>query len=257
MPSAHENREHWTTHGWPQGGDEWSVAWGSSRALWYRTVLPRIFFALPARHLLEIAPGYGRVTEFLLAHCDAYTGVDLTPKCVEACRERFAGVAKARFVLTDGRSLDALDDGSVELAVSWDSLVHADPEVLESYAHGLARKLEPGGRAFLHHSNLGAFADPATGALTVENPHWRDPRMSAVLMARFADEAGLALDGQELVQWGAEARVDCLSWLRRPRAGEPPGARGRTYLHPSFSAEMEHARWIDEVAGRGLGSRPR
>jgi len=257
MPSAHENREHWTTHDWPQGGDEWSVAWGSSRALWYGTLLPRIHFALPARHLLEIAPGFGRVTEFLLAHCDAYTGVDLTPKCVEACRERFAGVAKARFELTDGRSLDALADGSVDLAVSWDSLVHADPEVLESYAHALAQKLAPGGRAFLHHSNLGAFADPATGAPTVENPHWRDPRMSAGLLARFALEAGLALDGQELVQWGSATPVDCLSWLSRPLAGETPLRHDRPYLHPSFSAEMEHARWIDDVARRGPGTRSR
>ena len=81
--------------------------------------------------------------------------------------------------------------------------------------------------------------------------------MSAALLARFAAEAGLALDGQELVQWGSAARVDCLSWLRRPAAGETPEPPPRPYLHPSFSAEMEHARWIDGVARRGLAPRSR
>lgn len=252
MPSAEENRRHWSDYEWPAGGDEWSVGWGSNRALWFESVLPRIHFALPAGHVLEIAPGYGRVTAFLLEHCTRYTGVDLTPRCVEACRERFAGRAEARFFLTDGRSLDDVEDDSVDLAFSWDSLVHADPETLEAYAHGLARKLRPGGLAFLHHSNVGAYTDPATGEPTIPNPHWRDPRMSAERLQGFASASGLSVLAQELVQWGTENPaefVDAFSWLRRPRAGERPHARPHPPLtHPHFGVEGLHGRWMEQNA---------
>jgi hypothetical protein len=42
-------------------------------------------------------------------------------------------------------------DGSIEFAVSSDSLVHAEADVLESYASKLARVLNPSGVAFIHH----------------------------------------------------------------------------------------------------------
>src|SRR5262245_58321872 len=250
MPTREENRANWTRYDWSQGGDDWSVAWGSSRTLWFGTLLPRIHFLLPARNLLEIAPGYGRVTAFLLEHCERYTGVDITPRCVEACRERFGARAGAGFVLNDGASLEAVADGSVDVALSWDSLVHADPGVLEAYVQALARKLVPGGRAFLHHSNLGSFADAATGRVAVENPHWRDERMSAALMRRYCAEAGLALDAQELVQWGSSVQNDCFSWLRRPAPGEEAGS-GEVLFHPAFGAEMAHRRWLFLHPGRG------
>jgi len=250
MPTRDENRRQWSDYDWSQGGDDWSVGWGSSRMLWFGTVLPRIHFLLPARHLLEIAPGYGRVTAFLLEHCERYTGVDITPRCVEACRERFAGRADASFVLNDGSSLEAVADGSVDVAISWDSLVHADPGVLEAYAHALARKLVPGGRAFLHHSNLGAHADPRTGRVSVENPHWRDERMSAERMRAFCAQAGLALDGQQIVQWGSTVDNDCFSWLRRPADGEAPTA-AELLRHPAFGAEIAQCGWIYRVPGLG------
>lgn len=263
MPSRDTNRDKWTGYDWQGRGDEWSIGWGSSRVLWFGTILPRIHFLLPARSLLEIAPGHGRVTEHLLEHCERYVGVDITPRCVEACRERFAGRPSATFVVNDGKSLDAVADGSIDTAISWDSLVHADPEALEGYARALAQKLVPGGRAFLHHSNLGAHFDPATGRLKVENAHWRDERMSAELMRRFALAAGLAVDGQQLAQWGSPATTDCFTWLRRPLDGEPAAtapaaaaAEGESEsealsTHPSFGAEIAQLGWLHRVPGRG------
>jgi SAM-dependent methyltransferase len=247
MPSREENVANWSAHDWSLRGDDWSVGWGSTPMLWYGTILPRIHFLLPARHLLEIAPGYGRVTAFLLEHARRYTGVDITPRCVEACRERFGSRAEVEFHLNDGASLDVVADDSVDVALSWDSLVHADPEVLQAYVASLARKLVPGGRAFLHHSNLGAvIAEHGK----VPNPHWRDERMSAELMRRFCAEAGLALDGQQLVGWGTEAHNDCFSWLRRPRAGEEPVA-GEVLVHPAFGSEVAHCGWLHRYPGRG------
>jgi SAM-dependent methyltransferase len=218
--------------------------------LWHGSILPRIHFALPCEHLLEIAPGFGRVTGFLLERCGRYTGVDIAPNCVAACRERFASAAHARFEVNDGRSLECVPDGSVDFAFSWDSLVHADPEVLAAYVQALARKLRPGGQAFLHHSNLGAFRDPVSGKPRVENRHWRDERVSAETLRALCARTGLALDGQELVQWGTGDPVDCFSWLHRPREGEVPRAAEAPLLHPDFRAEVGHMLWLARVQER-------
>src|SRR5271165_6047234 len=76
MPSIEENLVKWDEeYGWSTGGDEWSGAWGNASAQWYGCVFPRIRRFLPARSILEIAPGFGRWTRFLLDHCDNLIGV--------------------------------------------------------------------------------------------------------------------------------------------------------------------------------------
>ncbi|MGE0142333.1 MAG: class I SAM-dependent methyltransferase [Planctomycetota bacterium] len=250
MPTRDENIASWTNYDWSQRGDDWSSSWGSSRMLWFRTLLPRIFHFLPAQHVLEIAPGFGRITAFLLDHCERLSGVDITERCVDACRERFLGVSKAEFFRNDGLSLECVPDSSIDFATSWDSLVHAEPAVLESYVRQLARKLVPGGTAFLHHSNLGDLRDLGVGESANENTHWRDPNMGGTRMRDFVRRAGLILDAQELVQWGHPQPIDCFTWFHRPRSGEPELPDGETYLHPSFLAEIEHSGWLHRHAGR-------
>jgi len=66
MPSIEENRGAWSKHDWQDGGDEWSAGWGSARMQWWGTVFPRIHAFVPTRTIIEIAPGYGRFTRFLL-----------------------------------------------------------------------------------------------------------------------------------------------------------------------------------------------
>ena len=86
MPSIEENVYKWNEdYSWQSGGEPWSAPWGSSSAQWYGCIYPRIQRFLPAPTILEIAPGFGRWTEFLLSHCDTLIGVDVAPKCVEAC----------------------------------------------------------------------------------------------------------------------------------------------------------------------------
>jgi hypothetical protein len=51
-----------------------------------------------------------------------------------------------------------LNSGSVDFAFSFDSLVHAEADVIQAYVEQLASILRPGGAAFIHHSNLGQYA---------------------------------------------------------------------------------------------------
>lgn len=229
MPSVEWNREYWDPGpGWADRGEEWSESWGSSEMQWYGSVFPRIHRHLRAGTILEIACGYGRWTHFLRDHCDQLTGVDLVPKCIEVCRQRFAGARHLSFVQNDGRSLDFVADASVDFIFSFDSLVHANATTIRAYLTQFPRILRRGGTAFLHHSNLGTYPLQARllympklrrvfslTRLIERQHHNREPGMSAARMTAIATECGLSVVGQECVAWGTRRTlIDCLTTLR-------------------------------------------
>jgi len=243
MPSIEQNQKRWSSFAWTEKGDEWSHAWGGSERLWHMTIWPRVGAFLPAETVLEIAPGHGRVTQFLLEQAGHLHIVDLVPECIESCRERFGERGNIEYHVNDGRSLPMLAAGSIGFAFSWDSLVHAERPVLASYLKELARVLTPGACAFLHHSNLRTMRHAFTGRLTVRNEHWRATSVSADIVRRDAGAAGLHCLAQETVCWGGSVLNDCFSLLRRPRPGDdeptPLVAENR-----AFADEGDHARRV-------------
>jgi cyclopropane fatty-acyl-phospholipid synthase-like methyltransferase len=115
----------------------------------------RIFSS--CQSILEIAPGYGRWTRFLVGLCDRLTLIDLAENCILHCRERFKNCHHIEYVVNDGKSLSMVPDRSVDLLFSFDSVVHADLTVIDSYIRELPRILTDDGVAFLHHSNAKEF----------------------------------------------------------------------------------------------------
>jgi len=238
MPSIEENLAKWDEDDWSTGGDSWSRPWGDVAAQWYGCLLPRIHRFLPARSVLEIAPGFGRWTSFLLDHCDTLIGVDVTPKCTAACQRRFADHVGATFATNDGRSLPMVGDGSIDFAFSFDALVHVEADALASYAGELARVLTEDGVAFLHHSNYGAYQRSARALASLQSGmdllpvatrvallrigvyrgrHWRAASVTAERFAELCHEAGLNCVAQELVNWeGGVLLLDCMSVVTRP-----------------------------------------
>src|SRR5437762_673017 len=134
MPSIQDNLERWNlSYDWPSQGDEWSEMWGGASSQWFGTILPRVRSFLPARRVLEFGPGFGRWTKFLQGWCTELVLVHITPKCIKACRQRFASLAHLRYHVNDGQSLAVVDDHSIDLAFSFDSLVHVESDVLFGY----------------------------------------------------------------------------------------------------------------------------
>jgi SAM-dependent methyltransferase len=247
MPTIDENREKWTSYDWMESGDEWSSEWGGTHYLWYGTIYPRIMELLPTETLLEIAPGYGRCTQYLLPLCRNFIAVDLSQKCIEACRKRFDKYPLTNYFVNDGKSLDMLEDDSLDFVFSWDSLVHVESDVVFSYLKYLGIKLKKGGYGFIHHSNIGSFKDPATGELTVANPHWRGASMSAELFREYCSQAGLTCLTQEIVGWGGEVLTDCFSLFAknaRPGHHDTVISENKTFMHEAFRlrkiAELYH-----------------
>ena len=216
MPTLDQNLEMWDARcPWVADGDEWSGAWGGTDLLWHATIYPRIRSFLPTGTVLELAPGHGRCTQYLGELCDRLIGIDLTEKCVEACRARFADSPHMEFRTNDGRSLSVVEDDSIDFVFSWDSLVHADADVIDAYLRELSTKMKRGAVGFIHHSNLGSFRDPVTKSLTVPNAHWRSENVSAELVRNLCGPAGLHCLAQEIVSWGDFPENDCFSLLAR------------------------------------------
>jgi SAM-dependent methyltransferase len=261
MPTIAENFC-WGTYGWPQGGDEWSTDWGDAETQWHATILPRIRRFFPAHRVLEIAPGHGRWSEFLIKGSSEYIGVDLNPECTEVCQRRFNNVPHAKFVTNDGKSLDAVEDGSIDFAFSFDSLVHVELDVLSAYLEELAKKLSPNGVAFLHHSNLGDYNSIALKLAKMLNAvpkpwpvrpllirlqlwnwdRWRAPSVTAREAAESAKRNGLACIRQEIVNWGPHnARlIDCMTTLTR--AGSQWSGPLKVVRNPYFMSEAASAK---------------
>jgi SAM-dependent methyltransferase len=158
VPTLEQNREWWAERDWEAEPGNWSVPWGSPVAQWHVTLRPRIALGLRAGTTLEIAPGYGRWTQFLLPESQRYIGVDLSERCVQSCQARFARAPHAEFHANDGRSLPMVTDASVDFVFSFDSLVHADARIMTAYLQEIGRVLRTGGTAFLHHSNMAMYS---------------------------------------------------------------------------------------------------
>jgi len=240
VPTVEENLSFWgERYDWWHAGESWSNAWGSTQMLWSGVLRPRIDAFVPTGRILEIAPGFGRFTHYLRSLCDHLTVVDLNRKCVEACQARFADSDNIEYHVNDGRSLEMVPDGSIDFVFSFDSLVHADADAVESYVRQLGRKLTPNGAGFIHHSNIGAYGSRlgqvlpkplATSALKLVNRNWRDERMSADLFAELCADSGLVCIAQEPIEWWPPRLLttDCFSafaaassqWVR-PRVVRP------------------------------------
>lgn len=268
MPSIEWNQDVWNkTYPWPAQGEEWSTVWGGSETQWYSTILPRIRKFLPAGVLLEIAPGYGRWTGYLLPVCDKYVGVDIAEACVNACKHRFSTAENANFFVNDGKSLSMVAERSVDFAFSFDALVHVESDVIDAYMAELSRVLAPDGIAFIHHSNLGAHLTSLTMARLLSKAarpiplahrmlerlrmiswdHARGTSMTAERFALACSNTGLACIGQELIDWGHIGRkmIDCLSLVARP--GSRWARPNVTVNNPNFMDEAFSAHRIASV----------
>jgi ubiquinone/menaquinone biosynthesis C-methylase UbiE len=223
MPTLAENKSVFDgSYEWRSGGDEWSGAWGTAQAQWAGCLYPRIFPFLRGR-ILEIAPGHGRWTHFLRDHCTSLIGIDLSATCISECRRKFNSDPRLHFEVGDGSRLPMVPDGSIDFAFSFDSLVHAEADILESYVSELARVLRTNAIAFIHHSNLAALAERSIWdklqrrwrGVPLDLSHWRAYSVSAKSMRRFVERVGMSCVQQELIPWGTgwPILMDCMSTI--------------------------------------------
>jgi ubiquinone/menaquinone biosynthesis C-methylase UbiE len=243
----------WEQYDWSAMGEEWSSEWGNSTVQWIHTILSRIHCLLPAESILEIAPGYGRWTRFLIDRCSKYVGIDISETCIDACRERFKNARHARFAVNDGKSLSTVDDNSIDFVFSFDSMVHCETDVLQSYLSELAKKLKVGGKGFIHHSNMGEYL--VNGELTVPNKHWRGKSMTLSHFREFCANSGLKCVSQEKVTWGQVEFNDGFSFFARLDTSDPNFSTPTLVVENSnFLIEITNAKTIYRLYAENAGA---
>lgn len=265
MASLEENYNFWNhVYDWSRyGGDEWSARWGGPDMQWKFDLYPRLAALLPAATIVEIGPGHGRWSVFLRDHCHHLILVELSETCLHACRQRMdaeESATKISYRRGDGRSLPEVEDDSVDLVFSFESLVHAELEVMADYIEEIARVLTPDGRAFLHHSNRGAYAHYFARGEVVPKPlrrllkkaglfdygEWRAGSVTADKVRAEAERHGLVCRSQELINWGGRRLIDCFTVLQR-RQASPQTRHNFDFTNHAFRVQR-----LAALYGRGV-----
>jgi SAM-dependent methyltransferase len=153
-------------------------------------------------------------------------------------------LAHVQTIQNDGRTIPAAN-ASVDFVFSFDSLVHAEANVLEGYLQEIARVLKPTGTAFLHHSNLAMypaflgisnmlpkFAKRAGRSCSVlPKPHLRSENVSAAWVSSASRGLGLFPVKQELINWNNGAfLIDCFTTLARSQGASEQIIRNREFM---------------------------
>lgn len=257
MPSLEENIKAWgNAQRWTgdlEDGDKWSRAWGSAEMQWYGSILPRIhkYISTPSQVLhvgsiLEIAPGYGRWTQYLQALCKKLIVVDLNSNCIEACQEKFSSLSHIEYHVNDGKSLEMIEDQSIYFLFSYDSFVHMEINVVDSYLSEITRKLKPNGIGFIHHSNLGEYLGEVDSG-DVQS-HWRAKTVTAKAFKQSASTHSLACLSQELFNWGNEKgkNTDCFSIIT-PEGSKWTKRNQYQLIESDFMIEVSYLKNLSQV----------
>jgi|694.fasta_scaffold112025_3 ubiquinone/menaquinone biosynthesis C-methylase UbiE len=137
---------------WTDGGHEWSKSFGTTENLWNKYIFDNIK-EFRGKKILEIAPGHGRITQFLSILASELLVVDLNETCIKKTKEKLEHHVLGYFV-NNGNDLPQIRDNSQDLVFSFDSFVHIHKNVIDDYICEIYRVLKPGGKAFIHHSWL-------------------------------------------------------------------------------------------------------
>ncbi len=141
---------------WEHDGDDWSFhadSCGQPYRDWKQAVVNAFLepFLSVDVDFLEVAPGHGRWTEFMVGRTRSLTLVDLDADCIGVCRERFGNHAEVEFLVNDGRSVPVAD-ASVDVIWSFGTFVHIGLDDFDAYVADFRRVLRPGGRFIIHHA---------------------------------------------------------------------------------------------------------
>jgi SAM-dependent methyltransferase len=91
--------------------------------------------------IVDVGCGPGQWTHFLSEHGFGVTGIDPTPEFIADAQRRYRGTD---FLIGQAEHLDA-ENESIGGILSWFSLIHTSPELVDVALYEFARCLRPGG----------------------------------------------------------------------------------------------------------------
>lgn len=164
--SVNQNRLTWNNWNWNQLGEEWTKS-----DVWKNKLAEEIINKLiPEKSsVIEIGPGGGRWTEYLQEKSSSLNLVDISEKCLELCKERFADKTNISYNLIKEVKFIFAADNTIDFIFSYDVFVHIDKAQITEYLNEFARVLKPSGKIILHYSKIGDKFGEYRSRFTSEN----------------------------------------------------------------------------------------
>lgn len=146
-----EEQRYWNNEeSFTKTGHEWSDRFGTTEELYNQILRDKVYNYCKGDGL-EVAPGWGRITEYLIPVSKSLSIVDLNENCISKCVNKFGNKIKGYYV-NDGKSLTSIPDNSLDYIFSFDSFVHIHFDVFSSYINEFSRVMKPGSHAVIHHA---------------------------------------------------------------------------------------------------------
>jgi len=175
--SVESQRAIWDSWNWQEQGEEWTYSpeWKNSIVQYF------IHRWIPSgSRILEIGPGAGRWTEYLIPRASEMHLVDLSQACLDECKKRFGDVPLVQFHLNNGSDLSCVADSSIDRIWSFDCFVHIDSPDVKCYVQDFARVLRSEGIGIIHHGSSGTMKG------------WRS-RLTSNQMKQYVADSGMRI----------------------------------------------------------------
>ena len=161
--SVKANKQLWNDYyDWSDSGEEWTQEVKKFKGIdpekWKNELINKMMqkYIKKDSTILEIGPGGGRWTSILKEMSNNLILADISPKCLDICKKRFANSEHIRYNLIEN-DLNFIEDSSIDYVWSYDVFVHINPSIIKKYVREFQRILKPNGIAIIHHS--GKYTD--------------------------------------------------------------------------------------------------
>jgi SAM-dependent methyltransferase len=134
--------------------DFYGLEWGDPEVDWSLRFLRDRYaraYVNPSHTALEIGPGGGRWTRYLLGFGKLYV-VDYYPAMFKELKKNFSKPNMV-FVLNHGTDFPGVPEGSIDFLFSFDCFVHLEADIIDAYLKNIFHVLKPGGNAVIHYSD--------------------------------------------------------------------------------------------------------
>ena len=122
---------------------------------WKEVLANKVLVPLVKRNTyLEIGVGHGRWASYMVGWVHRSILIDNDKKNIEICQNRFGIHPHIEYITNNGYDLERVDDQSVDLVWSFDTMIALPEDIIYSYLNEIARVLKPGGHAAIHAVNL-------------------------------------------------------------------------------------------------------
>jgi SAM-dependent methyltransferase len=142
MPSIIANKIYWTIYPWWFKKGDWknqAAYCNQSYEKWMKSIVVNFIYKNIDENsvVVEIGCGNGRWTEYLLNRAKKVYAIDIHPILINYCKGAFSKYKNTEFVANNGKSLDFIDNESVDFV--W------------SYLKEFSRILKKRSKAIVHH----------------------------------------------------------------------------------------------------------